>query len=223
MADNLPRASVTLFFISMLAYLILLPFISYPVTTLLKPLPIVCLLGLTWTAMQPSVSLKRRLTAAIISSLVGDLALTLPVSPALPVGMACFILAHCAYISLFLQDFSFKSRRLVYFIIMLAILGSGYTYLWSAMGDLAVPALIYGIVLSAMVFTALQVEQQAGLIITGACLFFISDGILGINLFLMPHSNALALAVMTTYYSAQFLLVTGLLLRNNHPKPQWEP
>lgn len=50
------------------------------------------------------------------------------------------------------------------------------------------------------------------MIISGACLFLVSDSLLGLGLFVIP-SRWMPLAVMLTYYLAQLFITTGVLYR----------
>ncbi|KTD45996.1 putative inner membrane protein [Legionella rubrilucens] len=211
MPHELPKRILNLFLLFAFLYLLLLPFIDYPLTTILKPLPIVCLMILVKT-MPQDFMIKLLLTLALGFSLAGDVVLTHPSQLAFMIGMVCFLLAHCVYINLFLRDFQFNRNRLLIFLIPLSLAVSGYSYFHTAFGQLAIPILVYLIALLTMVFSAFQVKQQAGTIISGACLFLVSDSLLGLGLFVIP-SRWMPLAVMLTYYLAQLFITTGVLNR----------
>lgn len=204
---------LSLFFASMVAYLALMPFITFPLTVLLKPLPIIVLIILVCLVAK-ATSDRTWLFIALGFSLLGDIALTSHHPLTIPAGMLCFMLAHCAYIRLFITDFHFQAQRLIIFVPFLLLIFANYLFLVTNMADMAIPAFVYGTVLVAMVFTATQVQQQVGLIITGACLFLLSDGLLGMYLFKW-HYLALIMTVMVIYYVAQLLLTIGILQRGN--------
>lgn len=207
--DNLhARSLLLLFFFSMVLYVLLMPFITVPVTLFLKPLPIVLLIVLAILLTKPGL-VRTYLMLALVFSLLGDLSLALQHPFAIPSGMLCFLLAHCAYLRLFMADFHWQYRRLVIFMPCLLAISANYLFLVHHMGDMAIPAFIYGFVLVAMVFAATQVQQQSGRIITGACLFLLSDGLLGLYLFKW-HYLALLMTVMVIYYLAQLLLTLGI-------------
>ncbi|MDX1836101.1 lysoplasmalogenase [Legionella taurinensis] len=218
MAHELPKRILTLFLVFAFLYLLLLPFIDYPLTTILKPLPIVCLMILVKT-MPQDFMIKLLLTLALGFSLAGDVVLTHPSQLAFMIGMVCFLLAHCVYINLFLRDFQFNRNRLFISLIPLSLAVAGYSYFHTAFGQLAIPILVYLIALLTMVFSAFQVRQQAGTIISGACLFLVSDSLLGLGLFVIP-SRWMPLAVMLTYYLAQLFITTGVLNRQLETSPQ---
>ncbi|WP_203455699.1 lysoplasmalogenase [Legionella sp. MW5194] len=211
MPHELPKRILTLFLVFAFLYLLLLPFINYPLTTILKPLPIVCLMILVKT-MPQDFRIKLLLTLALGFSLGGDVVLTHPSQLAFMIGMVCFLLAHCVYINLFLRDFQFNRNRLMISLIPLSLAIGGYSYFHTAFGQLAIPILVYLIALLTMVFSAFQVKQQAGTIISGACFFLVSDSLLGLGLFVIP-SRWMPLAVMITYYLAQLFITTGVLNR----------
>ncbi|WP_457605036.1 lysoplasmalogenase family protein, partial [Legionella pneumophila] len=99
------------FLFTAVIYLVSLSFIQYPATTVLKPIPIVCLIvGVFRTSL--SSSAKILLILALVFSLAGDVVLTLPFSLQLELGIACFLLAHCFYITLFLKSFEFNRLHL---------------------------------------------------------------------------------------------------------------
>ncbi|KTC98625.1 lysoplasmalogenase [Legionella erythra] len=211
MPHELPKRILNLFLFFSFLYLLLLPFIAYPLTTILKPLPIICLLILVKIMPQASI-IKGLLGLALGFSLAGDVVLTHSSQLAFMIGMVCFLLAHCVYINLFLRDFHFNRNRLLIFLIPLSLAVAGYSYFHTAFGQLAIPILVYLIALLTMVFSAFQVKQQAAMIISGACLFLVSDSLLGLGLFVIP-SRWMPLAVMLTYYLAQLFITTGVLYR----------
>jgi uncharacterized membrane protein YhhN len=90
--------------------------------------------------------------------------------------------------------------------------------LYSKLGDLQIPVIVYAAVITTMVLTALfrygrTSNSSFWQVFIGAVLFMISDSILAINKFLDPITNA-GLYIMITYVAAQFLIVHGIL---KHP------
>ncbi|HFR5453750.1 TPA: lysoplasmalogenase family protein, partial [Legionella pneumophila] len=95
------------FLFTAVIYLVSLSFIQYPATTVLKPIPIVCLIVGVFRTFLPLLA-KIFLILALVFSLAGDVVLTLPVALQLELGIGCFLLAHCFYIALFLKSFQFN-------------------------------------------------------------------------------------------------------------------
>ncbi|HAU1476900.1 lysoplasmalogenase [Legionella pneumophila] len=190
-------------------YLVSLSFIQYPVTTVLKPIPIACLIfGVFRTSL--SSSAKILLVLALVFSLAGDVVLTLPFSLQLELGIACFLLAHCFYITLFLKSFQFNKLYFFYYLPILLLMVFIALTMIPYLGNLLIPVMIYFCVLMLMVFSAFQVKKETLMIGSGALFFLISDLTLALNLFIYTQADV-RIFVMFTYYVAQFLLTFGLV------------
>lgn len=203
------KSSAWAFVLTAAVYLVSLTFISYPYTTLLKPLPIVCLIVGVCLANLPKL-VKLLLACALACSLIGDVVLTLPIKLQLEFGIGSFLIAHCFYITLFVRSFCFNSRQLLYFLPILVVMLLIALKLVPVLGDLLIPVMIYILVLMTMVFTSFQVQKERLLLGSGALLFVLSDMTLALSLFLYTNMDA-RLVIMFTYYAAQFLLTSGLV------------
>ncbi|KTD20895.1 transmembrane protein [Legionella lansingensis] len=206
--------TLALFFVSSIVYLGLLPFIHYPINSLIKPIPIALLLVLTWQSFA-SKETKTLLSVALVFSLLGDIILTVPADLALKAGILSFILAHCAYIALYLRDTQLQIKRWLYFLPVLVFIAINYIYMYPYLGKMTIPATVYLSFLSIMVLTAFQVKQHPRLIISGACLFLLSDFLLALNQFVLVDNKMINFLIMLTYYLAQLLLVYGLSQRQH--------
>ncbi|AOU61398.1 hypothetical protein A9E89_09730 [Legionella pneumophila] len=197
------------FLFTAVIYLVSLSFIQYPATTVLKSIPIVCLIvGVFRTSL--SSSAKILLILALVFSLAGDVVLTLPFSLQLELGIACFLLAHCFYITLFLKSFEFNRLHLFYYLPIFLFMGFAAFTMIPYLGNLLIPVMIYFCVLMLMVFSAFQVKKETLTISSGALFFLISDLTLALNLFIYTQADV-RIFVMFTYYVAQFLLTFGLV------------
>ncbi|HAU1184252.1 TPA: lysoplasmalogenase [Legionella pneumophila] len=196
------------FLFTAVIYLVSLSFIQYPATTVLKPIPIVCLIVGVFRTFLPSLA-KIFLILALVFSLAGDVVLTLPVSLQLELGIGCFLLAHCFYIALFFKSFQFNKLHFFYYIPILLLMGFIAFTIIPYLGDLLIPVMIYFCVLMLMVFSAFQVKKETLTIGSGALFFLISDVTLALNLFVYTQADV-RIFVMFTYYVAQFLLTFGL-------------
>ncbi|KTD82933.1 lysoplasmalogenase [Legionella waltersii] len=209
MGTSFSKTSAWAFVVTAAIYLLSVSFISYPVTTLLKPLPILCLIVGVGLA-HLSLMIKLLLVLALGWSLIGDIVLTLPIALQLEFGIGSFFLAHCLYITLFLKSYQFNQLQFCYYIPVFVFVCCIALMLIPLLGGLLVPVLAYFIVLMTMVFTAFQVNNQNLVIGSGALLFLCSDVTLAINIFLIPGMDA-RIFIMFTYYAAQFLLTFGLV------------
>lgn len=193
-------------------------FIDYPMLhTICKPLIMISL-----TAYYLSATIERSIlvVAAMLCSLAGDVLLMN--DNYFIAGLVAFLTAHVLYIFAYRQhqdDDQANSLRGVHrirlaFPILLA--GTGLVViLYPVLGDLKIPVVIYAAVISLMALTALfrygrTSAQSFWLVFFGAVLFMVSDSVLAINRFL-TEINLSGFWIMLTYFSAQYLIVTGLL------------
>lgn len=149
------------------------------------------------------------LFVAIAFSWLGDGAATFfPFAPELPVMLACFGLAHLAYIWLFARELATGRQPawslvyVVWWVVLLAIL-------WPHLGALAVPVAVYGVVLAG---TAASAARTSAIIAVGAAFFLASDTLLAFRLFTpdaLPEWTGAA--VMLTYTLGQGLLAFGVV------------
>ena len=160
---------------------------------------------------------------ALAFSLAGDVFLMLPQERFI-LGLISFLLAHLAYIIGF-NPSSLTLNLPAFIIIVLVALTMLRIYRRIAAGlvaggnsSLRIPVLIYSLVISLMLLSALLsltgITWQALpaiLVSTGALLFFFSDTLLAWNKFVQPLRYA-PLAVIITYHLGQILLALGAVL-----------
>lgn len=127
----------------------------------------------------------------------------------LPAMLACFGLAHLAYIALFalrVRERAIPPWTLVY----AAWWGVMIAVLWPHLGGLLVPVVIYGAVLAG---TAVLATRGSRITAVGGALFLASDTLLALRLFLPGVSaDATGPWIMATYAAGQGLLVLGIVL-----------
>lgn len=130
-------------------------------------------------------------------------------------GLSAFLIAHIFYIIFFHSvriKTGIRSRPLLFLpvIVYYAVL---IFWLFPGLGDMKMPVIIYGLVISFMLVLALHMlfirNKQAGMLMTlGAILFVISDSILAFNKFYWSFTLA-GVWIMLTYGIAQYLIVKG--------------
>lgn len=172
-----------------------------------KPATLALLLG-TALALDPVDSTQRAwFVAALALSLAGDVFLMLP-RDAFVSGLASFLLAHVAYIGgLRLESRGFSATAV-------PVIGSAVAIaqrvLRSVDRELLVPVAVYMAVITTMAVYAVNTgDWRAGV---GAVVFMVSDSLIAWDRFVNRVRHA-RVAVMTTYHSAQVLLVLSLLSR----------
>jgi uncharacterized membrane protein YhhN len=161
--------------------------------------------------------------AAILLSLAGDVLLMLPPERLFFFGLVVFLLAHISYIIGFRAELEIING---WSLILLAIIAVNASRIlrriigaMRARGEnkLVVPIVIYGIVISFMLFAAMSTlfdpDWQAGaalLVSAGAALFCVSDAMLAWNKFVSPVTNGRFL-IIVLYHLGQVGLIAGVI------------
>lgn len=162
--------------------------------------------------------------AALVFSLAGDVFLMLPREQFIA-GLISFLLAHLAYVVGFNTAPLSPSLAALLLAVLVAItalrLYRAIAAGLAARGQarLRSPVLIYSIVISLMVLSALLTLVRpewaalpAWLVSAGAVLFFISDSTLAWNRFVHPLRGS-RLTVIITYHLGQALIILGAALQ----------
>ncbi|MEA3350963.1 MAG: lysoplasmalogenase [Chloroflexota bacterium] len=159
---------------------------------------------------------------ALVFSLAGDVFLMLPGNFFLP-GLIAFLLAHLAYIKGLLVVLP-TTNLATLFVALLIGTTSYQIYRRVAKGlkragdeKMRLPLLVYTIVISVMVFSALSIVTRRSetlpslLVSAGALLFYISDTWIAWDRFVEPLKYR-RLRVMVSYHLGQILLILGAAL-----------
>lgn len=203
--------------------------IDAPLVHLICKPVIMITLGLYYWTSQKSAQqpIALSLMVAICFSCVGDVLLMLQDSNAnyFMFGLAAFLVAHIFYIFTYKQHQyedsadELKGLQKIRFALPIILAGTGLvTILYSRLGDLKIPVLMYAGVLTYMVMVALfrfgkTTAASFAMVFGGAILFMISDSLIAINKFLEPLPQS-GFWIITTYIAAQFLIVKGILKHN---------
>jgi uncharacterized membrane protein YhhN len=159
------------------------------------------------------VAARRRPDAAPTALLLLGLAFStlgdVLIEAALVLGLACFLLAHLAYIGMLLVGFP---RRIAWgALLVLPWYGVLIAVIAPNLGGLLVPVLVYGAALGGMAAAA---TRGGALTTLGGALFVVSDTMLALRLFTPILRDDLAeLLIMLAYLAAQSLLALGMLGR----------
>lgn len=169
------------------------------------------------SSMQNIGAVKPLVITAIGCSIIGDVLLLFEKNSPLffIFGLVSFLLAHIFYsitFYYFLQKQHIKiSWKLLpfvacYYFLLLYVL-------FPTLGNMKLPVVVYGAVISTMFFIALHIfftKQNAYLIIIGAAFFVLSDTLLAINKFYTTYYQA-SIFIMITYSFAQYCIVKGIV------------
>jgi uncharacterized membrane protein YhhN len=182
---------------------------------------LVCLLSFTRSSGAYDTSYTLLVIGGLSLSMAGDVLLIFQANPrAFLAGLVAFLLAHLVYIVAFLYlqsslELGVNGLGEAIAAVGLALTaGIVYRYLSPGLGEMRLPVIFYIVVISVMVHRTLAVASvyvgpvtQPALMVTGALLFYISDGILALNKFRfdgqLPHGR---LWNLSTYYSGQLLI-----------------
>jgi len=189
-----------------------------------KPLLMITLAAYYYFTSEKRSSLPGKLIfMALLFSWLGDCLLMLQqiIEGAFVYGLSAFLLAHVFYMFVFKNSqFETQSKDYKSFITtrigFLLFIGSALIYmLFPFLNELAIPVILYTLVITAMAIFALlrrgkTVEKSFIMVYSGALLFIMSDAMIAIDKFMSPIVQA-RLLIMATYISAQFLIVKGIL------------
>lgn len=149
------------------------------------------------------------LFAALGASWAGDVLLSFP--GWFVAGLAAFLVAHLAFIGLFLR-MPRRGRRFTPWTAAYAVWFAAFlALLLPHLGGLVAPVIAYGLVLGTMAALA---GARGGLIAWGGALFVVSDSVLALGRFLPGYHGVVPgavhdLVVMSTYLAAQALIAMG--------------
>lgn len=181
---------------------------ALPLHYLGKPAATLLLLFMVWRSpdrhgMRPGVLI------GLLFSLLGDIALMLPVDAFLP-GLAAFLLAHLAYIAAFARRARAGSVIWAAFGYGLMAAGLLVWLLPRVPGELRLAVLAYVAVLLAMAAFAAGARFAAGRgLALGGALFVLSDGLLAWDRFHTPLPLA-PVWVLSSYWAAQWCIARAV-------------
>ena len=182
-----------------------------------KPAVIVLLIGVALTLSATSELARGLVIAALICSLVGDVALLRPnVATLFAAGLAAFLVAHLGYIGAMILDVGDASVGLPLAVAATVVVAvAGWRIGWRIIGavraarpELATPVGAYVAVISLMVVAAWATGRPPAIL--GSLAFYTSDSLLGWDRFVHPLPRR-SLLVMSTYHLGQALLVLSLV------------
>jgi uncharacterized membrane protein YhhN len=182
-------------------------------------IPILFLLYLRYVRKSVN-SFHTLILTALVFSWCGDVLLQLTQFNELffLAGLGSFLLAQVMYLAAF---FSTQGKNLItgslsWALIPVAAYGAALLYyLWDGLGDMKIPVLVYAVVILTMLSAAINRKAKVNrlsflLVLSGAILFVLSDSMIAVNKFRLPFDLA-RLAIMLTYVTAQYLIITGCL------------
>jgi uncharacterized membrane protein YhhN len=187
-----------------------------------KPATMLALLWLIWQSAGFTGPMLW-FTVGVIFCLAGDIFLMLP-GDMFIFGLLAFLVGQACYVVGFNSSAPFLNLWGVFLVIMLGIyIGWLYPVIARSLvekgkGKLKIPVLIYSIVISLMVYSALMTWTRPGWFVVsalfasiGAIFFYVSDSILAWDRFVKPISHG-RLVNMIFYHLGQIGIVLGAIL-----------
>ncbi|WP_462181681.1 lysoplasmalogenase [Pseudoalteromonas gelatinilytica] len=191
-----------------IALLLFIPSLSQPIMALFKTLPIGLLIVMV---LKGRSQLQNRtfitLLFALSFSALGDVLLALDTGQLFIGGLAAFFISHTFYIITMLPIKNWRLDVLLLYLFLAIII---FCLFYPNLNDMLIPVIFYMLVLSIMASLTWMTDKSNGFLVLGGAVFVISDSILGLNRFYLDIVHA-DIAIMITYYIAQFCLVTGFL------------
>ncbi len=190
----------------------------YPLSWLVKMLPILLLITVTWQHIKQgnSHNSAKFFLFGLIFSVCGDFILDYNRDGWFVFGLGSFFIAHLGYLAS-LKPFTFKQSNLKKFLILISYGGFGavmFMLLVDGLGELFIPVFAYMLVLLLMALATVFSRKSNLWLIAGGISFVISDSLIGFDKFNSEIYQS-QLWVMATYYFAQFALVKGYLLSSS--------
>ncbi|AUC84688.1 lysoplasmalogenase [Polaribacter sp. ALD11] len=136
-------------------------------------------------------------------------------------GLVSFLIAHILYIKIssnYLKKISYN-KILTYSIPFVIAFGSIVYLIRDNLGEMLVPVIIYGLIISAFgTLTLLNYVQQKNTenlwLFLGALIFIISDSLLAVNKFYEAR-EVYGLSIMITYIVAQYLICKAMVVKDS--------
>ena len=192
------------------------PVQPFPGSVLLKALAIapLALLAARLLGKAERAGDARLLTAALALSCVGDVFLHVEARRYFAHALGAFLLAHLAYVTLFVSNWPRPLRLSAGQVIcagLVVVYGVAMcVWLWTGLGRLLVPALAYAGAIVAMTVSTILAGFSRPYVAIGAVLFLISDSLIAAGRFKLMVPLA-ALLIWPTYYLGQYGLAIGFL------------
>ena len=180
-----------------------------------KPMVIFSLALLYWLS---STSKNKWYLMALSGSFLGDVFLLFEGQLYFMLGLGSFLLAHLFFIKIV---FNTLTKPKLNTVLLSAVVFSGFLLvllyiLGSHTGNLLIPVMVYGLVISSFgcisLISYLNLKSKASLMLfLGALVFIFSDTLLAFNKFINT-TEVLGVVVMGSYIVAQYVIFRAVLL-----------
>ena len=141
-------------------------------------------------------------------------------------GLACFLMAHVMYFTVFLITPGKNTILKKYMWLLVPVIIYGVVlvaYLYKYLGEMRLPVIVYAVVILTMLTGAINRKEKVKkesylLVLAGAILFVISDSSIAVNKFSHQFDSS-GMVIMSTYIVAQYLIVAGYISQFSRVNP----
>lgn len=154
---------------------------------------------------------RRWLVAALVFSAAGDVLLAMPWwQPSFVLGLGAFLVAHLCFLTALVPLATRTPLRLAAAVVVCVGCAALLVWFWPRLvaEGMAIPVILYMVVLAAMVCAALLAELPTAWTALGAVCFAVSDAMIGIGRFILG-SEALAVPIWWAYATSLLLITAG--------------
>jgi uncharacterized membrane protein YhhN len=154
---------------------------------------------------------RRWLVPALVFSAAGDYLLAMPWwQPSFVLGLGAFLVAHLCFLAALLPLAAKMPSRVAASVVVCVACASLLVWFWPRLiaEGMAIPVIVYMLVLAAMVCAALLAELPTPWTALGAVCFAVSDGMIGIGKFVLG-SEVLAVPIWWAYAASLLLITAG--------------
>lgn len=155
---------------------------------------------------------RRWLVPALVFSAAGDFFLAMPWwEPSFVLGLGAFLVAHLCFLAALLPLAARVPARVAAAVVVCVACVTLLVWFWPRLivEGMAIPVVLYMVVLAAMVCAALLADLPTPWTALGAVCFAVSDGMIGIGRFVLD-SEALAVPIWWAYAASLLLITAGL-------------
>jgi uncharacterized membrane protein YhhN len=164
---------------------------------------------------------RRWLVAALVFSAAGDLLLAMPWwQPSFVLGLGAFLVAHLCFLAVLLPLATRTPARVAAAVVVCVACVALLVWFWPQLiaEGMAIPVILYMVVLAAMVCAALLAQLPTPWIAMGAVCFAVSDGMIGIGKFVL-QSEALAVPIWWAYAASLSSITAGFFFGRGRSAP----
>jgi uncharacterized membrane protein YhhN len=174
---------------------------------------------------------RRWLIPALMFSAAGDFLLAMPWwEPSFVLGLGAFLIAHLCFLAALLPLAARTPTRVAAAVVVCVACVTLLVWFWPRLiaDGMAIPVILYMVVLAAMVCAALLAQLPTPWTALGAVCFAVSDGMIGIGKFVLPAgaglpatsgSEALAVPIWWAYAASLLLITAGFYFGRSAPPP----